>query len=258
MNGISEKLSAYLDGELTEAEMREIEALIARDPDAEAELNALMAADVALADEFDQMLQEPVPLDLAAAINSAPEAPASTVAPARGLSGWAAVAASVALLAIGGGGGYLAGLQRSQTAVAEIPGWLSDIADYHTVYATQTRHLVEVPASDSDHIRTWLTNTVGATVVIPDLADYSLTFQGARLLVAAGKPVAQLMYTDADGAVVALCLIQSGMANSGFETIKTGGFEMVSWSGEGANYVVVGPEGYSNLQEIAQTASQRI
>ena len=257
MTGHSEKLSAYIDGELTEAEAREIEEMVASDPALQAELDALMAADAAAMTEFEKMLEEPVPLEMAIAIKRAPEAPAVADAPPRRLPVWSAAAASVALLVIGGVGGYLAGTQQG-TAVATVPAWLGDIADYHAVYSTQTRHLVEVPAADSDHISTWLTNTVGATVTIPDLADFGLTFQGGRLLVATGKPVAQLMYTDTDGVVIALCLIQTETPATSFQTTTTGGFEMVSWGGVDANFVVVGPEGYSELQEIAKNASERV
>lgn len=254
-----QQLSAYLDGELTEAAMREVEDALARDPALQAELDALIAADAAAEEAFGAMLDEPVPLELAAAIRNAPEPrPAANLpAPPRGLPAWAAAAACAAFLAIGGAGGYLAGAGQG-AEVAALPGWLDDIADYHAVYAGQKRHLVEVPAAEADHIASWLSDTVGATVRIPDLADRGLAFQGGRLLVAAGKPVAQLMYTDAAGEVVALCLIRSANPAEGFRSAEKNGFRMVSWGGDGANFVVVGPEGYPDLEAIAEHASARV
>ena len=50
---------------------------------------------------------------------------------------------------------------------------------------------------------------MGVAFSIPDLSQFGLTFEGGRLLVAAGKPVAQLMYRLQDGTVIALCLQSS-------------------------------------------------
>lgn len=253
MSMFEEKLSAYLDGELPDAEAREIEAALADDPTLQAELAALMAADAAAQDAFAEML-DPVPVALAAVVQNAdPPAPIanSQRAPAKG---WAAAAAAAVVLALGlgGAGGYVAGLSRTEVAAA--PGWLADIADYHRVYAGQSRHLVEVAADEAEHIRTWLTASVGATVPTPDLTGHGLTFRGARLLVAAGKPVAQLMYTDAEGGVVALCLIASDTPRDGVARQTIGDFDMVVWGGADANFVVVGDQGRTDLEAIAATA----
>lgn len=254
MTQYSDKLSAFLDGELPEDEALEIEHALEGDPALQAELEALMAVDSAVKDAFDEMLGDPVPFGMAAAIQTAPTSTSANTAPASSRRGWMAAAAAVVALAIGGAGGYLTGISQSPQ-VAAAPGWLADIADYHRVYAGQTRHLVEVPADEADHIETWLTATVGADVRIPDLTQHGLTFQGGRLLVAAGKPVAQLMYTDADMRVVALCLIQNDTPQDGFANRQIGAFEMVTWGGAGANFVIVGDEGRGDLDQIARTAS---
>ncbi|MEO1536338.1 MAG: anti-sigma factor [Pseudomonadota bacterium] len=255
MTGYGEKLSAYLDGELPDAEAREIEAALERDPALRAELEELMAADAMALGAFDAMLDAPVPVALAAAVRDAPEplTPANTPTAPAGNTWWAA-AAVVLALGLGGAGGYMTGVSQ-ETQVAAAPGWLQDIADYHRVYAGQVRHLVEVGADEAPHIRTWLSNTVGAPVPTPDLTEHGLTFRGARLLVAAGKPVAQLMYTDAEDRVVALCLIATDSPRDGFASRTIGDFDMVSWGGTGANFVVVGDQGRDDLNAIATTAS---
>ena len=256
MSVYEDKLSAFLDGELPESEAREIEDALARDPGLQAELEALMEADVVAKSEFDTLVDDPVPLELAAAIRNAPEArPANDPAPPT-RARWAPTAVAALCLAIGGSGGYYAGLMGGETPPPR--GWLADIADYHAVYADQKRHLVEVPAAEADHIRTWLTASIGAEVPIPDLEGNGLTFQGARLLVAVGKPVAQLMYTDADGGVVALCLIRSDTPQDGFAARSIGGFDMVTWGGSDANFVIVGTEGRSDLGAIAEAASLQV
>ena len=255
MTGYEEKLSAYLDGELPEAEVREIEAALQDDPVLQNELAALMLSDSLAQEHFGKMLDEPVPAALAAAVRDAPMAGVANAPTAPAARGWLAAAAVVLALGIGGAGGYMTGLSQG-AEVAAAPGWLADIADYHRVYAAQGRHLVEVGAEEADHIRTWLSATVGAEVPIPDLEGHGLTFRGARLLVAAGKPVAQLMYTDAENRVVALCLIQADSPRDGFATQTIGAFDMVVWGGDNANFVVVGDEGRGDLEAIARTAAE--
>ncbi|MEM6897826.1 MAG: anti-sigma factor [Pseudomonadota bacterium] len=250
----SETLSAYLDGELTPTEMTAVEEALETDAALQAELEALMAADTVVKAEFDAMLAEPVPVALAAAIKGAegPMRAANLSRPPRGLFQVAAATALVALF-VGGAGGYFAGLSQAPVQVVQA-GWLQDIADYHDVYSKQVRHLVEVGAEEADHIETWLTGTVGAEVRIPDLATHGLTFQGGRLLVAAGKPVAQLIFTDAEDRVVALCLIQNDAPNTTVDERQIGAYDMVTWGGAGANFVLVGDAGREDLIDIAQTA----
>ena len=259
MTDLRDKLSAFLDGELPDAESREIEEALTNDPALQAELETLMAADAVAQEEFAAILAEPVPLDLAAAIQNAPSGQPvanETRAPAT-LGWWGGAVAALLLLAIGGGTGYFTGVSQGKQ-VAAAPGWLDDIADYHRVYAGQGRHLVEVPAAEADHIKAWLTKSVGAEVHIPDLSAHGLTFQGARLLVAAGKPVSQLMYTDADKRVVALCLIQSDTPREGFQDRNIGTFDMVTWGARNANYVIIGDQDRGDLPEIARSAAEQV
>lgn len=259
MTDLSIRLSAYLDGELDADDARAIEALLQTDPAAQAELDALMAADATAQDQFAALLDDPVPLALAQKIRSSPVGmPAARTAPRR-IGG--AIAAGLALFIFGGAGGYLLKDQiaPSGTEVARA-GWLSDIADYHAIYAGQQRHLVEVAADEADHIEKWLGATVGVAFSIPDLSQFGLTFEGGRLLVAAGKPVAQLMYRLQDGTVIALCLQSSPDAPPAAEfqqrTIK--GFDFISWKADGAAYVVIGPGGQPDLSGIAALAAREV
>ncbi len=258
MSDYADKLSAFLDGELPKAEADEIEAALADDPALLAEMEALVAADDMARKVFAEGLDEPVPDALVDAIRMAEvSAPANLPTAPRGVPLWITAAAACVMLTIGGVGGYVVG-NKGDAQVAAAPGWLVDIADYHGVYAKEQRHLVEVGADETDHIVTWLSASVGADVSVPDLSANGLTFEGARLLVAAGKPVAQLMYKDAEGGVVALCQIASAAPNDATAKRTIGGFEMVSWGGRDANFVIVGDEGRSDLDAIAEAARQQV
>lgn len=282
-----EMLSAYLDGELTAGDVATLEAALAEDMALQGELALLIEADQMAQEEFAAVTAEPVPDALIAAINGAgseaepiapepktPELqPALTPRPeplpeplpepaniphAPSTSGWAIAAAVVGALMIGGAGGLYFGGVATQQETSTVAAWIADIADYHAVYAAQVRHLVEVPAEEADHIETWLTATLGADVVIPELAEQGLTFEGARLLVAAGRPVAQLLYTDSDGAVVALCQIQADTPQEAARQDAIGGFDLVSWGAGDANFVIVADEGRPDLRDIVEAASGQV
>ncbi len=259
MTDLSQKLSAYLDGELDPTEAEAIEARIASDPDVQAELDALMEADAMAQEQFAAMLDDPVPFNLAQQIKATPipERPVAANTPSRPI--WGTLAASLVVFALGGVGGYV--VKGQTTPPTQTAGWLAAVADYHGVYASQGRHLVEVGADEADHIETWLGNTVGASFTIPDLTEFGLTFEGGRLLVANGKPVAQLMYRQPDGTVIALCLQRSNKdpnAPVEFREQTINGFDFVSWSADGADYVVIGPKGEPELDAIAASAALEI
>lgn len=259
MTELSIRLSAYLDGELEATEALAIEALLESDPAAQAELDALMAADATAQHQFAALLNDPIPLALAQKIKSSPVGTPSARPSPRLLPG--ALAAGLALFLFGGAAGYLLKDQIAPTGTeVASAGWLSDIADYHAVYAGQQRHLVEVAADEADHIQTWLGGTVGVAFSIPDLSQFGLIFEGGRLLVAGGKPVAQLMYRQADGTVIALCLQSSTDAApaAGFKQQTLKGFDLVSWKADGAAYVVIGPGGQPGLTGIAAVAAREV
>ena len=257
MTQYEDKLSAFLDDELSDADAREIEEALSTDPKLQSALEELMAADVLAKEEFAAMLDEPVPFELASAIQNAPTKTAANVSSPPQMLSWMTAATAVIALAIGGFFGYLGGSTQN-TQLAAAPGWLASVAEYHTVYAGQKRHLVEVGADEADHIQAWLTKSVGSDVRIPDLSDQGLTFQGARLLVASGKPVAQLMYTDANERVVALCQIRTSKPLDEFVERNINSFDMVTWGAANANFVVIGDEGLHDLNRIAQAAAAQV
>jgi anti-sigma factor RsiW len=262
--GLRDQLSAYLDGALSPADTLAMELLVENDAVVAAEFEALSRVDQLTKSAFDTILADPVPMALARAIDRSPlgdnPVPAMQAAnlPTRPI--WQGIAAALALLLIGGAGGAFLtrGLEPTSQQVAM--GWLDQVADYHLVYAKQKRHLVEVPASETEHLQQWLADTTGVSFTVPDLSASGLTFQGARLLVASGKPVAQLLYTDAADNVVAVCFLAGGDASlgSGRSTPKlrsANGVDMVWWKSDDASYVVVGPKTGLDLQSVAEAAA---
>lgn len=268
------RLSAFLDGETGPGEKEELERLIATDRDARALYETLKRGSDLGKRAFDDMLKEPVPLSLVRSIKYAqpPKTPprlANFSRPKLPLAptGKQALAASLLLFALGGVIGYLAGLKPAAplppVEVAQAARtWLDDIAAYHRVYARQQRHLVEVPAAEQDHIVSWLTSSVGVGFNVPDLKAQGLVFQGARLLVAEGKPVAQLIYKGLDGDIVAICFMKAGAVSqekeAGLDELIRDDIGMVYWHNDQASYVVVGPSSEASLTDLARKVSDAI
>ncbi|MDQ0321253.1 anti-sigma factor RsiW [Pararhizobium capsulatum DSM 1112] len=265
------RLSAYIDGEVSEVERRELEHLVHYDDEARLLLEMLKAGNNFGNSAFEEFLHDPVPLSLVRHIKQGsgamPRNERAPVAPQRKnrVKIWPrALVASLALFLVGGSTGFIIGKASNDTALPTTAvaarTWLDDIADYHRIYARQAKHLVEVPASQEETIKSWLSQSVGIPFRLPDLEAQGLTFQGARLLVAAGKPVAQLMYKSSDGDVVAICFLKSkpGSTDSPATESIRDDLAMISWQKSGASYVVVGSSAKANLQELADRVSAQI
>lgn len=240
MNGLSEelqmKLGAYVDGALEPDDRKEVEALSAADPAVAAEIQALTALNRNITAAFDLLLGDP---------KDAPqEEPDPITAPTPANDNrppFLAMAASLVLGAFLGAGFLWSALPVPAPVEIATRSWLGEVAEYHQVYARQTRHLVEVPAAEKDHIEQWLSKEIGVAVHVPDLAPAGWTFQGARLLVAAGKPVAQLLYTNTDGEVIALCALQNDAGEKApVATRSFGDVHMAVWKTQTGSFAIVG------------------
>ena len=267
------RLSAYMDGEASREEKEELEQLLASDSEARRIFDALKHGSDVGRKAFDEVLKEPVPLALVRSIKSA-QAPKSRdpaprlARPSLKLAptGRQALAAALILFVVGGGIGYLLGVQpiaapaTPPAPAAQNGTWLDDIAAYHRIYAHQPHHLVEVQATEVDEIMKWLTGTVGVRFNLPDLAADGLVFQGARMFIAGGKPAGQLIYKDIDGDVIAVCFVKDEGPGDGAdfdETIKDD-ISIVSWHHNGTAYAVAGPSSDAMLDEIANRVSTEI
>jgi anti-sigma factor RsiW len=271
------RLSAYLDGQLPQTEVDEIDAILAEDDDARVVFEKLKLGSEFGARAFDRMLQDPIPLDLVRTIKDVgrgedepPKSgfaaiPVAAAAPRRPSAFWPkALAASLVIFIAGGAAGYLVseqqGAAEAPLQIAAARTWLDDIADYHRIYSRQTRHLVEVPASEQEHIAEWLSASTGVSFTPPDLSDKNLTFQGARLLVAGGKPTAQLLYRDAENEIFAICFLKSDPVEG--KTALTESMRndigLISWQKGNASFVVVGPSADPDLERIAEAVSASI
>ena len=120
------------------------------------------------------------------------------------------------------------------------------------------RHLVEVPASESEHIEAWIGDRVGHAFAIPDLSGEALAFQGARLLLVNGAPIAQLLYLPTEGRAVGICFKTTDKPDSAPVRADFDGTVVLSWNRNGVAYVIAGFEGEAALEPLVPLAESSI
>lgn len=180
-------LHAFVDGDLDDVTRGEVQQWLDSHPEDLARVRAFVEQRALLHATFDKVLEEPIPTRLLQAARGQPRR-----------SPWWQLAAAVALLAIGAGGGWMARDRLVPTPLAAAaPGFAERAIDAFVIYTAEVRHPVEVPASEEEHLVRWLSRKLGKPINLPDLSSVGFHLVGGRLLPDDGKPAAQFMYEDA-------------------------------------------------------------
>jgi anti-sigma factor RsiW len=179
-------LHAFADDELEGEERLSMERLLAENEEARKALTAINFQKSELRKAYGGVLDEPVPLSLIA-----------TAQGGHGRSFWpyAAMAASIALVMIGGAGGWYSAQNNESLQTV---GFAQRAFVAHEIYTVEVRHPVEVAAVDQEQLQGWLSKRVSPDIKIPDLDSEGFTFLGGRLLAGENSPAGQLMYETAD------------------------------------------------------------
>lgn len=239
-----------LDGELPSDERAAYEAWLDANPEMKAKSARFTADRTALQAAFAGVLDEPVPARLRKVVLG--EAPVKVAVPR---TRWWLAAAAAVLVVAGGLGGYLAGIAGiGQENPAEDRLAEQAIAA-HVVFAAEKRHAVEVPASDKDHLETWLSNRVGLKLVAPDLTANGFQLVGGRLLPAGESKAAMLLYEDDKGQRISLFVTAQSAENAkGTYASAQDGPRAVYWLDKGYGCAVVGSLPREQLAIVAKSA----
>lgn len=237
-------LHAYVDGQLPPAERAAFARRLAEDSALARTAEAYSRQGQALHAAFDPVLREPLPVAWT-------RPPPVRRRPWRGIA--ARAAAALALLSIGAGGGYWT---ARQTAPAEPVGQAALAERAALAYATyvpEVRHPVEVPASQQDHLQSWLSKRVGTTIKAPMLNDLGYRLVGGRLLPDRPGPAAQFMYEDSQGRRLTLYIRRdAGVArDSAFRWLQVGKISLCTWVDARVSYALAAEVGRSEMQGVA-------
>jgi len=174
-----------------------------------------------------------------------------------------AVAAGVALLALGLGAGWEARgwqveplPQQRMQRVAEA----DDAIAAHRVFVVETAHPVEVAASQQAHLLQWLSRRVGHPLRAPDLSALGYRLMGGRILPSEGEAAAQFMYEGAGGVGDRLTLFvrADAQTDTAFRFADAEGDAAFSWVDGGLGFALVAKMDRPALLAVAEAAYRQL
>ncbi|MBI2719703.1 MAG: anti-sigma factor [Rhizobiales bacterium] len=234
-------LHAYVDGELDAADREAIEKLLASDAAARSAVDAYKRQNDALKQAFTDVLSEPVPASLVAVLK----------APTRlRQRPWVSIAAALALVVLGGLGGWFTGRDPGGVRAEVIA---DNAIAAHEIFTAEVRHPVEVTASERDHLQAWLSKRVGVSFKVPDLTAEGYTLLGGRLLASSDQPAAQLMYEDANKRRITIFLTANpGKSETALRVEERGPLIACYWLDGPLGLVVAGEMDRDRMMKLAR------
>jgi len=235
-------LTAYVDGELAEDRRALVEKWLEDHPDAKRRVQQDIEIRNTLQDALAPLADVPLPDrfrvdNVRASLRR------------ENLFGLRRMAAVVALIAIGGAGGWF--LRGNATVPTGAPTEIDQALAAYRVYVPEKLHPVEVSADARDHLGVWLGKRIGSPISIPDLTSEGLELVGGRLLPGTDGPAGQLMYQAADGSRVTLYLERGRGSESAFVFSRKGKVGALAWRSPELNFVLAGEMDRENLMRIA-------
>lgn len=273
-----EALVAYLDGELGDTERAQVAAWLAADPAARERMAALSQGAELARSAYADILDAPVPERLIAAARGTapsgmpagqdaeivvlPRPRAAARPPTRRWGLGIAAAAALCGVLLGGSGTYF-GLHllvprptgaEQQLAAEANDNWLDNAAGYYKLTVNADNMLIDVPAAnDANAALQKISQSLPQQVRAPDLKPWGLTFRGARLVVAEGRPAAELVYITDNKAIGPLSLVigATKLPDIAPTIDHRDGLNLLYWRHRGRAYALVGRADIGYLWGIA-------
>ncbi|MBO9465870.1 anti-sigma factor [Tropicibacter sp. R15_0] len=241
-----ERLSAYLDGEMTPEENRAFEVDLENNPE---------LAEMAMAwADTEEALRDMVPTPSQEHLESLMASNMSR----RVQPSWMQIAAALALVAFGAAGGFGFGEWRNQANALEQQA-VFDAWAAHRMFTAENRHAVEVAASETEHLQTWLSKRMGREMTVPQLTDHGMVFVGGRMLPFQDRAAAQYMYENAQGQRMTLFMTKLDEAGQSVQLYDTEQDEtVVRWQDGEWLFVLVAPMARGELSPIATGVQDRL
>ncbi len=251
-------LHAFLDGQLPPEQMDAVEAWLAENPDRAEEVLNWAEQNAAIRTLFPERADPPIvaPQPEEKPPLAAPPRPANETHAPTGLS-WSAIAAALAMLAVGLGTGWFARGTVGPSAT-EMATLVQEAVLAHRVYSVDPHRPVEVKASEEETLVRWLSNRVGRQLTAPDLTGQGFTLVGGRLLSVSEGPAAQFMYENAEGRRITLFASQAATGQLASFTFNASDDEgSFYWEDENLSYAIVGDVGRDSLNMLATAVFQQ-
>jgi anti-sigma factor RsiW len=247
------KLSAYLDGELEEAERMAVEARLKGDPSLRARLDALRAAADRTRVAFAALLETAPLAEMRTRLDAALAASPPRVAPpARRRV--ATIAAAAAILAFAAGLGAGRWSVGAGGELAERDDWRRAVVEYMALYTPES--FGEAPSPLLGEELASLSRRLGAPLDVDRLKVDNLSPRRAELLQYDGAPLGQIGYLD--GATpVAFCILRDGEPDEALASSSRDGFAFASWAQGGRGFMLIGKIPVERLMALARSLKEK-
>ncbi|MBM7852345.1 anti-sigma factor RsiW [Methylopila capsulata] len=233
-----------MDDALSDDGRRHVSAYLSANPDVADRVRRLCEQRDQLRAAYAPILREPVPPELnLGRIVEASRRPS--------FASWRSMAAAVALLALGGGAGWI-GRGVNQFPATGVLALAQEASQSFTTYASDHGRPVELRAADSAELVAWMSKRLNVKVTAPDLTASGYRFMGGRIVPTAHGPAGMFMYDDDHGQ--RLVMLMRRMASSGdapmseHEMGRIGG---VAWARAGMGYSLVGDAAPKDIYPLA-------
>ena len=247
------RLTAYLDGELDDAERAALDARLIEDPTLRARLEALRAAAERTRLAFATLLETAPVADMRTRLSAALAAPPSRAAPPwrQRVAAFAAAAAIVAFAVGLAAGRWSVG---PDDGLAERDDWRQAVAEYMALYTPESFGEAVSPRL-GDELAS-LSRRLEAPLDVDRLKVDDLSPRRAELLQYDGAPLGQIGYLD--GATpVAFCILRDGEPDAALATSSRGGFAVASWAQGGRGFMLIGKIPVERLTTLARSLKEK-
>lgn len=236
---------AFVDGQLPKGRCTAVLAYLGRHPEEVVRL----AAYARQKEELRTRLEEIGPGDGDPSTAELQQVLADRLAGRSTYRGWLRRAAAMAVLL---GAGWWSNTFYQHHLADRLPDVVIEAAQAHEIFSGDLDRPVELTAMARSDMTAWFSSRLGELVEIPSLHEMGLRLVGGRLLAGEVGPVAQLIYEDASGYRISLC-VSSEPSDSGpeLEVVTLEGLTAGYWHEGDLTYALVAKATTQQLVAIA-------
>ena len=236
-----DELQEFLDNRLDDQRRAEIAAYLQANPQKAAELDALRLQDEALRGLGADILNEPVPQRLTAAVRGAgePSIPHPPRAVYRHRYRFVEVAAALFIFVLGGGVGWL-GHGLLQRGPDELELVLADTTFAFSVLLQERDQALEYRADQEAELQAIVERIYRRAITRPDLSARGYSYVGAKVLPGARRQVCYLLFENGNGSRISVAFWPSTLAATPKpKRDRVGDFLVDQWQDDGVGFALL-------------------
>ncbi|RDJ15465.1 anti-sigma factor family protein [Rhizobium grahamii] len=251
-----EELTAYIDGELSNAEVSRIEAVLSSDEHATARLAFLSQSSLSFQQAFEPLLSAAPKARLDAMLGILP-AEARPVPARSNRRGFLAALAACLVAGVVADRAVI-GIRNRVHASDESNEWRAVVAEYIALYTPDT--LAGPSPSGEAQVAQLarLDDKLGLSLSPEAVSLPGIEFKRAQMLQYDEKPLAQIAYLDPETGPLALCIVRSDVGMKEPDVEGRNGMNVVYWSNATHAFMLIGRIPIDRMQELADGVRARI